>query len=99
MFLYNPEGSSHPKGECETKVTGSGYWRQIDDIKILTGACTLGRKIVLEFYKGKAPSGERTAWMMHEYVAEQHMLNGSNYSKAFNILNHYYFQLVHALSI
>lgn len=83
-FLHNPEGSKLPKSGYETKITKSGYWRLTDDPKILTGACTLVRKSLLEFYKGKAPFGERTGWRMHEYVVEQHIFNGYNYSKVLN---------------
>ncbi|URD96668.1 (No apical meristem) protein [Musa troglodytarum] len=80
-YLYHSEGPRSPEGGCEIKVTRSGYWRPTDDAKIYTGTSTIGRKTTLEFCKGKAPFGERTGWMMHEYQVEQHKLNGYIYSK------------------
>ncbi|THU71936.1 hypothetical protein C4D60_Mb04t06800 [Musa balbisiana] len=80
-YLYHSEGPRSPEVGCEIKVTRSGYWRPTDDVKIYTGTSTIGRKTTLEFCKGKVPFGERTGWMMHEYQAEQHKLNGYIYSK------------------
>lgn len=80
-YLYHSEGPRSPEGGCEIKVTRSGYWRPTDDVKIYTGTSTIGRKTTLEFCKGKVPFGDRTGWMMHEYQAEQHKLNGYIYSK------------------
>nr|XP_009395617.1 PREDICTED: NAC domain-containing protein 72 isoform X2 [Musa acuminata subsp. malaccensis] len=80
-YLYHSEGPRSPEGGCEIKATRSGYWRPTDDVKIYTGTSTIGRKTTLEFCKGKVPFGDRTGWMMHEYQAEQHKLNGYIYSK------------------
>ncbi|CAL9755177.1 unnamed protein product [Musa acuminata subsp. burmannicoides] len=85
-YLYHSEGPRSPEGGCEIKVTRSGYWRPTDDVKIYTGTSTIGRKTTLEFCKGKVPFGDRTGWMMHEYQAEQHKLNGYIYSKDSNSL-------------
>lgn len=66
------------------KVTRSGYWKPTNDRKIYTSTCAIGRKMTLEFYRGKEPFGERTGWVMYEYQAEQHMSNGYNSSKVLN---------------
>lgn len=50
----------------------------MDDLRIFTGTPTVGRKRTREFFVGKAPYGNRTGWMMHEYRAEQKTINGIN---------------------
>lgn len=65
-------------GEGEFKVTRSGYWKFMDHLRIFMGTLTVGRKTTREFYVGKAPNGNRTRWMMHEYQAEQKTINGIN---------------------
>ncbi|KAG6473385.1 NAC domain-containing protein 18-like isoform X1 [Zingiber officinale] len=80
-FLYNPGGRISPKGNCESKATRSGYWRQTGDCRIFTSGCNFSWKRTLEFYKGKSPIGERTGWVMHEYHVESNSLNVHNCSK------------------
>ncbi|URE27176.1 Myosin N-terminal SH3-like domain [Musa troglodytarum] len=80
-YLYHSGAPRSPNGNSEMKVTRSGYWKPTNDLKIYTSTCAIGRKMTLEFYRGKEPFGERTGWVMYEYQAEQHMSNGYNSSK------------------
>lgn len=69
-FLYTSKDSqSHNEGDI-IRVT-NGYWRSIDDHRILTGTCAVGRKTTRRFFVGEAPLGDSTAWRMQEYCAEQ----------------------------
>ncbi|KAL6643261.1 hypothetical protein ACP70R_021442 [Stipagrostis hirtigluma subsp. patula] len=51
----------------------NGYWVPVHSSKIPTSTAIMGVKIVLEFYKGQAPCGKRTEWVMHEYQVEQNV--------------------------
>ncbi|XP_008806192.2 NAC domain-containing protein JA2-like isoform X1 [Phoenix dactylifera] len=77
-YLFNPEDPQSLNGDCEFKVTRTGYWKSMDDLRILTSTPTVGRKTTREFYIGKAPHGNKTQWMMHEYQAEQKTRQGIN---------------------
>jgi len=79
-FLYTSKSSqSHNEGAI-IKLT-NGYWRSMDDLRILTTTPTVGRKTTREFFAGQAPFGDRTGWRMHEYWAEQVAGQGNNKSK------------------
>lgn len=48
--------------------TLAGYWEATGKYKeIYNRKSLVGMKITLVFYKGYAPKGEETNWVMHEY--------------------------------
>ncbi|KAJ6837157.1 NAC domain-containing protein 83-like [Iris pallida] len=52
------------------RATGSGYWKAAGkDKAVVSSKCNrvVGTKRAFVFYQGRAPNGERTGWMMHEY--------------------------------
>lgn len=55
----------------ETKIaTESGYWKATGKDRVVVATkCgrAVGLKKTLVFYKGKAPRGQKTDWVMHEY--------------------------------
>ncbi|KAH7351876.1 hypothetical protein KP509_19G018400 [Ceratopteris richardii] len=69
-YFFHSSDKKYPKGHRTNRATASGYWkatgrdRSIYDSKSRT---PLGVKKTLVFYKGRAPSGARTDWVMHEY--------------------------------
>lgn len=80
-FLYTSKDSQYHDGGI-IKVT-NGYWRSMDDCRILTGTPTVGRKTTREFYEGQAPFGDRTGWRMQEYCTEQIAAQANNKSQVF----------------
>ncbi|XP_010939028.1 uncharacterized protein [Elaeis guineensis] len=92
-YLYNPDDPQSLNGECEIKVTRTGYWKPMGGLRIFTSTPTVGRKTTREFYIGKAPNGDKTGWTMHEYQTEQKTHQGINKEQDHCSLYRVFFQI------
>ncbi|XXG47086.1 hypothetical protein AAC387_Pa02g1786 [Persea americana] len=69
-YFFTTREAKYPNGNRPNRATGSGYWKATGlDKRIVTSRSNqvVGMKKVLVFYRGKAPNGSRTDWIMHEY--------------------------------
>lgn len=75
-YFFCVRDRKYPAGLRTNRATGSGYWKATGkDKEVRRGKSLVGRKKTLVFYGGRAPKGEKTGWVMHEY-----RLDGSYYS-------------------
>ncbi|KAJ6774195.1 putative proteinC DOMAIN-CONTAINING PROTEIN 2-LIKE [Salix purpurea] len=65
-FLRRGTGK-YPNGSRPNRAAGRGYWKATGADKPIGLPKTVGIKKALVFYAGKAPKGEKTNWIMHEY--------------------------------
>ncbi|KAK9056972.1 hypothetical protein SSX86_024337 [Deinandra increscens subsp. villosa] len=79
-YFFSPRDRKYPNGSRPNRVAGSGYWKATGTDKvIMTGGRRVGIKKALVFYVGKAPKGNKTNWIMHEYrLSEPQRKNGSS---------------------
>ncbi|CAK9329987.1 unnamed protein product [Citrullus colocynthis] len=68
-YFFNLRDRKYPTGLRTNRATEAGYWKTTGKDKEIFGTdhVLVGMKKTLVFYKGRAPRGEKSNWVMHEY--------------------------------
>ncbi|XVE58779.1 hypothetical protein DITRI_Ditri04bG0196600 [Diplodiscus trichospermus] len=71
-YFFSLRDRKYPTGLRTNRATESGYWKTTGkDKEIFRAGILVGMKKTLVFYKGRAPKGEKSNWVMHEYRLEK----------------------------
>ncbi|KAH7316203.1 hypothetical protein KP509_21G082500 [Ceratopteris richardii] len=78
-YFYSARDRKYPTGMRTNRATKAGYWKATgkdrEVISSIGDGRIVGMKKTLVFYRGRAPKGIKSNWVMHEYRHEGHIRN------------------------
>lgn len=67
-YFFSHKDKKYPTGTRTNRATAAGFWKATGRDKAVTSKNRIiGMRKTLVFYKGRAPNGRKTDWIMHEY--------------------------------
>ncbi|KAL9232498.1 hypothetical protein vseg_007606 [Gypsophila vaccaria] len=71
-YFFSHKDKKYPTGTRTNRATMAGFWKATGRDKAIyhVNAKRIGMRKTLVFYTGRAPHGQKTDWIMHEYRLE-----------------------------
>ncbi|KAG8094013.1 hypothetical protein GUJ93_ZPchr0012g19651 [Zizania palustris] len=67
-YFFSHKDKKYPTGTRTNRATAAGFWKATGrDKTIYSSFNRIGMRKTLVFYKGRAPHGQKSDWIMHEY--------------------------------
>ncbi|KAF8411866.1 hypothetical protein HHK36_004425 [Tetracentron sinense] len=67
-YFFSHKDKKYPTGTRTNRATAAGFWKATGrDKAVLSKNRIIGMRKTLVFYKGRAPNGKKSDWIMHEY--------------------------------
>ncbi|KAL9229635.1 hypothetical protein vseg_005083 [Gypsophila vaccaria] len=70
-YFFSHKDKKYPTGTRTNRATLAGFWKATGrDKAVYDKSKLIGMRKTLVFYKGRAPNGHKSDWIMHEYRLE-----------------------------
>lgn len=77
-YFFSHKDKKYPTGTRTNRATAAGFWKATGrDKAIYSKHDLIGMRKTLVFYQGRAPNGQKSDWIMHEYRLETDEINGT----------------------
>ncbi|KAG5106926.1 hypothetical protein JHK82_043896 [Glycine max] len=72
-YFFSHKDKKYPTGTRTNRATTAGFWKATGRDKSIyhTNSKRIGMRKTLVFYTGRAPHGQKTDWIMHEYRLDE----------------------------
>ncbi|XVF87926.1 hypothetical protein PTKIN_Ptkin19aG0007900 [Pterospermum kingtungense] len=72
-YFFSHKDKKYPTGTRTNRATTAGFWKATGRDKAihLSNSKKIGMRKTLVFYTGRAPHGQKTDWIMHEYRLDE----------------------------
>ena len=92
-YFFSHKDKKYPTGTRTNRATVAGFWKATGRDKAVHSAPDvrlnvsrmIGMRKTLVFYRGRAPHGKKTDWIMHEYRLEDDKDHNAIESKSCNV--------------
>ncbi|KAF3789398.1 NAC domain-containing protein 43 [Nymphaea thermarum] len=73
-YFFSHKDKKYPTGTRTNRATAAGFWKATGRDKIIQSSSKrIGMRKTLVFYRGRAPHGQKSDWIMHEYRLDDNL--------------------------
>ncbi|KAK9080735.1 hypothetical protein SSX86_000493 [Deinandra increscens subsp. villosa] len=83
-YFFSHKDKKYPTGTRTNRATAAGFWKATGRDKAIhlhSNSKRIGMRKTLVFYTGRAPHGQKTDWIMHEYRLDDQYSNATTPSE------------------
>ncbi|XP_071730632.1 NAC domain-containing protein 43-like [Rutidosis leptorrhynchoides] len=85
-YFFSHKDKKYPTGTRTNRATAAGFWKATGRDKVIYSSMRrIGMRKTLVFYKGRAPHGQKSDWIMHEYRLDDNTITSQDYGLSSNL--------------
>ncbi|KAJ0802566.1 putative transcription factor NAM family [Helianthus annuus] len=85
-YFFSHKDKKYPTGTRTNRATAAGFWKATGRDKVIYSSMRrIGMRKTLVFYKGRAPHGQKSDWIMHEYRLDDNTIISQDYASGSNL--------------